>query len=159
MKKILVAAALGLGVAAVPAPGARPVAETITYETGPCFGRCPVYRVRVGSDGSGRFEGIRFTAVIGARAFRTTPAQYRAFVARLAPDRPVQGDRRFEPGSPLCHEVATDQGSVRIVWRGRAEQSLSVYFGCDMDTNRAMFDRLASAPAVLPIGDFIRRRR
>jgi hypothetical protein len=139
-------------------PPATPV-QTISYEAGPCFGGCPTYRFHINSNGSGIFEGIRFTAVTGTRPFHTTPAQYRAFEARLAADRPAQGERRFEPGSPLCRQVATDAPSVHIVWRGRIERRLSVYLGCDMAANRAMFERLVSAPLLLPIGDFIGRAR
>ena len=50
--------------------------ESIVYETGPCFGACPVYRLTVGRDGSALFEGRRFTAVTGERRFSVTPAQY-----------------------------------------------------------------------------------
>jgi hypothetical protein len=157
MKRIAPAFALALAAVALPAQaGPRQAAvETIAYETGPCFGRCPVYRVTVRSDGRGTFEGIRFTAFTGARPFRLTRAQYRAFAERLAPDRPAQGQRRYQPGTPLCRQAATDLPSVSIVWRGRGEQSLYVYYGCDRRQNGAMFDRLASAPALLPIGDFI----
>ena len=160
MKRI--AFALAFTAAALPADAATPrpgMVETISYETGPCFGRCPVYRVTVRSDGRGIFEGIRFTAFTGTRRFRLSRAQYRVFARRLAPDRPAQGERRYQPGTPLCRQAATDLPSVGITWRGRGEQSLYVYYGCDRTQNQAMFDRLASAPALLPIGDFIEPRR
>ncbi|MBV9884391.1 MAG: hypothetical protein JO276_15385 [Sphingomonadaceae bacterium] len=158
MKRIAPALALVLAAAALPAQAAPARAgpvETISYETGPCFGRCPVYRVTVRSDGRGSFEGIRFTAFTGTRPFRLTRAQYLAFARRLAPDRPAQGERHYQPGTPLCRQAATDLPSVSIVWRGRGAQSLYVYYGCDRRQNGAMFDRLSSAPALLPIGDFI----
>ena len=63
--------------------------ETIVFETGPCFGACPVYRVTVNSDGSGTFEGRRFTAVDRHARLPVTPAQYRAFARQLAPLRPA----------------------------------------------------------------------
>ena len=75
------------------APAAAPV-ETITFETGPCFGACPVYRLVLNSDGGGTFEGRRFTGVAGMRPIRVTPAQYRAFAAELAPLRPARGNVR-----------------------------------------------------------------
>lgn len=136
--------------------GDRPL-RSISYAAGPCFGACPVFRVTVNSDGTGVFDGGRFAAVTGERRFMVTPAQFRAFAARLAPYRPATGERRYSGES--CRRMATDQDSVEIVWRGAAEQRLNVYYGCDMEANRAMFDRLRSAPNVLPIGDFIRARR
>ena len=69
-------------------PDGKPVpieGDSITYETGPCFGACPVYSVTVRPDGTGVFDGKRFTAVSGVRAFTLTKAQYDAFAARLAP--------------------------------------------------------------------------
>jgi hypothetical protein len=56
--------------------------------------------------------------------------------------------------------MATDQSSVDVRWRGPGgEQELDVYFGCDMDANRAMIDRLVRVPALLPIRDYIGARR
>jgi hypothetical protein len=143
--------------ATTPAAAADSQLRSISYQTGPCLGSCPVYRVTVNADGSGLFEGRRFTAVAGARRFRLTRAQFRAFAAWLAPDRPARGERHYVDDS--CHEMATDQSSVEIIWRGAAEQKLDVYYGCDMETNRVMFDRLVHAPSLLPIRDFIRPAR
>src|SRR3954452_7862857 len=142
-------ALVALALAALPARAPAPAAETglrsISYQTGPCFGTCPVYRVTVYANGAGLFEGLRFTAVTGARRFRITRAHFRAFAARLAPDRPPTGERHYVGAA--CRQLATDQSSVEIIWRGATEQKLDVYYGCDMETNRAMFDRLAHAPS------------
>jgi hypothetical protein len=133
-------------------------AETIRFETGPCFGACPVYRVTVTGDGSGVFEGRRFTAVTGTRAFRATPAQYRAFARQLAPLRPARGSVRY--AGEACRSTATDLPSAEVTWRSRrGTRSLYFYYGCDMDRNRAVAERLDAAPRLLPIGDFIRAPR
>jgi len=140
--------------ATMPADAADRGLRSISYEAGPCFGACPAYRVIVYADGTGLFEGRRFTAVSGERSFTVTPAQFRAFAAGLAPDRPAQGERRYAGES--CRRMATDQDSLEIVWRGTGEQRLNVYYGCDMERNRAMFERLRAAPRLLPIEAFIR---
>jgi hypothetical protein len=151
-----------LALAALPA--CATVAEdggvpSISFETGPCFGACPVYKVTVNADGTGLFEGRRFTAVTGERYFTVTPGQYRAFVAQLAPLRPASGDRRYS-GPPLCRQMATDLPSAEVTWRLReGEQHLYFYYGCDMARNRAIVARLDTAPRLLPIGDFIRPAR
>jgi len=153
-------ALLALALAALPATAAPPSTpvQTISFETGPCFGACPVYRLHVNSDGSGTFEGLRFTAFTGTRAFRATPAQYRAFARRLEPLRPARGTIRYD--GEACHAIATDQPSAQVTWRSRrGTQSLHFYYGCDMERNRAIAQRLTEAPALLPIGDFIRPRR
>ena len=137
----------------------RPVAlesETIRYETGACFGACPVYTVTIAPDGRGTFEGQRFTAVTGTRSFQASPEAYRLFAAKLAPYRP-QGERQLRAGQPGCARLATDQPSVDVRWTGggAAPSHLNAYFGCDMEQNAAMFRALADAPRALPIGGFI----
>jgi hypothetical protein len=148
--------ALAAPAAAAPRP-ATPV-QTIVFETGPCFGTCPVYRVTVNGNGSGIFEGRRFTAVTGTRAFRLTPGQYQAFARHLAPLRPARGSVRF--AGEACRSMATDLPSAEVTWRDRrGPQSLYFYFGCDMAKNRAIAARLNAAPGLLPIAHFIRLPR
>ena len=129
--------------------------ESVSYETGPCFGACPVYRVAVNRDGTGLFEGRRFTAVTGERRFTLTPDQFRAFVGQLEPLRPASGVMRYS--GDVCGAMATDMPSVDVRWRsaGGAEQHLYFYYGCDMERNRAIAERLRSAPDLLPIRDLI----
>ena len=154
-------ARLGLsGCALVDAsPGGRPIAldsGTIRYETAPCFGTCPVYAVTLTPDGKGIFEGKRFTAVTGIRAFRITPAAYQAFAARLAPYRPAGNEMLYQPGTPNCGNAPSDMPSVDIVWTESSggRQHLNVYDGCGSQTMR---DALRAAPGDLPIRPFIGR--
>lgn len=142
-------------------PAPMPIeSDSITYETGPCFGACPVYSVTVRPDGSGVFNGIRFTEVSGERAFQLTPAQYETFAAALAPYRPESGERRYEPGKPGCEMAATDMPSASIRWTRAIgdSQALHYYFGCDMDRNEAISQALGHAPELLPIEDLIGER-
>jgi len=129
--------------------------ESITYETGPCFGACPVYTVTVNRDGTGLFEGRRFTAVSGERRFTLAPAQFDAFARQLEPLRPASGEQRYS--GEMCGVMATDLPSADVRWRssGGAEQHLYFYFGCDMERNRIIADRLRAAPDLLPIGALI----
>jgi hypothetical protein len=153
----LIALALSALPASASAAPATPV-RTISFETGACFGRCPVYRFHINSDGGGVFEGIRFTAFTGSRPFRATHAQYRAFARRLEPVRPARGSVRYE--GRACRSMATDLPSAEIIWRSpRGTQSLYFYYGCDMQRNRALAERLSAALGLLPIGDFIRPSR
>lgn len=154
------AAIMMAGCATVPRPGA-PVAiesESISYETAPCFGTCPVYRVTMLPDGSGVFEGIRFTAVTGTRAFRPGADAYRRFFAALAPYRPV-GERLIQPGTPDCGNAPTDMPGVDVRWSevSGASHHLNFYYGC-RQANPAMAEALRAAPQLLPIADFIGKR-
>jgi hypothetical protein len=131
--------------------------EAIAYETGPCFGACPVYRVTVRPDGSGTFEGRRFTSVTGERQFRLTPDQYRAFAAHLAPLRPREGSVRLS--GEACSTMATDLPSAEVTWFSEIgnSQSYYLYYGCDMDRHAADRERLERAPSLLPIAALIGR--
>ena len=152
---ILLAAAAAM-LPAAPAAAQRSTAGSITFETGPCFGFCPIYRVTVRADGTGTYEGIRHVAVRGQRRFRLSPAQYRAFARHLEPIRPARGSIRYSTDAALCGRVMTDMPSAEVIWqRGRTRQSLYFYYGCQRQ--RPIGERLQHAPALLPIGAWIAR--
>lgn len=152
---ILGAALAAGGCTTVPDAPIAIESDSISYSAGPCFGTCPMYTVSIRPDGSGTFEGRRFTAVTGTRSFRATPAQYRAFAAHLAPLRPAEGAVRLS--GEACASQATDLPSAEVTWFSQIGNSQSYYldFGCDMERNRAARDRLQAAPALLPIADLI----
>lgn len=136
--------------AAQPVPAAAQV-TSISYETTACFGYCPIYRVTVSADGSGLFEGRRFSAFQGQRRFRITPAQFRAFAARLGPARPARGDIVYDRGTS-CQGAGpppTDHPSIIVTWvEPRRRQTLHFYTGCrNPDIRRA----LDEARSLLPI--------
>jgi hypothetical protein len=140
------------------APRPMPVeGDSITYETGPCFGRCPVYSITIRPDGHGTFLGKSNTAVRGERSFSAGPGGYAAFAEALRPYRPESGERRYSHGEKGCEQVATDLPSVSIRWTRAIgdSQSLYYYFGCNMTRNAAMADALGGAPDVLRIDHLI----
>lgn len=157
---------VGLALAGCARTGERPggpvaiEADSIRYETGPCFGACPVYSVTVRPDGTGVFNGIRFTEVSGERSFKLTREQYATFAASLQPYRPETGERRIDPGSPDCKLAATDHPSVDVTWTRAIgdSQKFHFYYGCHDAQNRAIADTLGNAPEVLPIQELIGAR-
>ncbi len=130
--------------------------ESITYQTGACFGTCPVYTVTVHSNGSGLFVGQHHTTVTGNQAFTVTPAQYAQFVNHLAPIRPASGTVRYD-SVPPCTAMSTDSPSVDVKWNGTngQQQELYYYYGCHSPNGAAMAQRLTQAPNLLPIGSYI----
>lgn len=162
---------LGLGVVALALAGCIPASrapqgpmpiegDSITYETGPCFGRCPVYSVSVRPDGTGVFEGKRFTAVTGTRSFTLSRAQYDAFAVRLAPYRPASGQVRYASDNPLCVGFATDMPSVDVTWTRAIgdSQNLHYNFGCRLANDAPIADALGGATEILPIEALIGER-
>lgn len=161
MKLVMTIAALALLAGCATTGTAEPpqAAETIHYETGPCFGACPVYAVTVSSDGTGTFEGKRFTAATGEQAFTLTPAQFADFRERLAPYRPAEGEHRIASGDPDCGAMMTDQPSAAVTWSGgdAPPASLSLYYGCTAPELGAMKAALRSALEALPIAAYVGR--
>ena len=149
MKRIVLipVAALAAGIAS---PATAQV-TSVSYETTPCFGFCPIYRVTVNADGSGLFEGRRHSQVQGERRFRITRAQFRAFVARLAPARPPRGDISYDDAT-RCQGAGrppTDHPSIIVTWtEGRRQQTLRFYTGCRNESVRRALDE---ARRLLPI--------
>jgi hypothetical protein len=131
--------------------------RSITYETGPCFGTCPVYTVTVNSDGIGLFVGTRHTTVTGNRSFTVTPAQYAQYVNHLAPVRPASGIVRRDAPPNCTGPMTTDLPSTDVKWTGAdgQQQELYVYHGCRFADSVAVIQRLQDAPGLLPIGSFI----
>lgn len=158
---LLGAAALLGGCAIIPHP--QGVAEhqptelkSIAYEAGPCSTLCPVYRVTVGADGKGLFEGVRNTAAAGRHYFAVSAEAFSAFAAALAPVRPKEGLSPYDSRRG-CETKAEGFPSVRISWRGRSgpRQNLLYDFGCNAERNREVSDRVGQAPSLLPIGALI----
>jgi hypothetical protein len=157
MMVVMLAASGCARVGKEPAAGV-PVAiegDSIRYATGPCYGTCPVYKVTIRPDGTGTFEGERFTAVTGTREFRMSPDAYRRFAASLEPYRP-DGERIVEMGSPDCGPAPTDMPSVDVGWTQASGGSghLRFYYGC-RTKNAEMAKALRDAPALLPIAALI----
>jgi hypothetical protein len=154
------AAALLAGCATTtPAVPSTPPAE-ITYETGPCFGACPVYSVTVGNSGRpGVFDGKRFTKVTGTREFALQPADFNRFAVALA-DARAADQRAYEQGGANCKAMVTDMPSVSVTFRegSAAPRTFRFYYGCRDPQNAKLAEALRRAPELLPIAAFIGKR-
>ncbi len=157
MAAAMLAMAMTAGCATVSGDPQSSLPAAITYQTTPCFGFCPTYRVTIHADGTGTFVGEGHTAVNGKQPFSVTPAQYAEFARRLAPLRPASGEVRYDHGT--CEVIATDMQTIVVGWTGEdgVSQSLSYDLGCEREKNRAMIERLRSAPDALLIEHLIHR--
>ena len=137
-----------------------PVPVEITYETGPCFGTCPVYSVTVTNSGAPAiFDGKRFTAVAGRREVPVADRQFAAFYDAIA-DARAADPKAYEQGGANCRQVVTDMPSVAITVReGTAEpRTFRFYYGCRDPQNAKLAADLRRAPTLLPIADLIGKR-
>lgn len=151
---LLVGAAL-TGCTTTPLPDGSDLPTAISYNTGSCFGPCPIYVVTVRADGTATWEGKENVAFKGVRQFNVSDEQYRAFARKLSTVRP-KGTRAIVPGSPDCGPIATDQSTARIWWEGASgTDALTYHYGCTRSANRQMVESIRTAPALLPIQEFI----
>lgn len=134
----------------------RPAAiETISYEVGPCFGFCPVYKAAVSSDGRVVFDGERHTAVLGSRSTRIGVEAYGAFARALATYRPASG----ATATTTCDARMSDQQHYRIVWTAAdgTRSTLEHDRGCRSARNDALNAILQGAPERLGLAGFTRQ--
>ncbi len=78
-----------------------------------CFGKCPLYSVRVMTDGAVTFEGERFVAVTGTSTAQLDPAALGTLVARLE----ASGFERWKPAY-TTREV-TDLATVELRFKDK----------------------------------------
>lgn len=128
--------------------------QSVDFETTPCFGSCPVFKVRLFSDGKGEYEGGRFVAQKGKHEFTATPEQVEAFFARVAKFRP-KGEATYDMGH--CAVPAhTDASSINVTWRGPAgEDALHWNLGCRDPKLSAIQPDLREAWKELPLDDLV----
>lgn len=151
----LLAGAALAGCATTPLPDGSELPTAISYNTGSCFGPCPIYVVTVRADGTATWEGKENVAFKGVRQFSVSDEQYRAFARKLSTVRP-KGTREIVPGSPDCGPLATDQSTARITWEGvSAADALTFHYGCHHSANRKTAETIRTAPSLLPIQEFI----
>ncbi len=147
----LVAAVLIAGCAPVEAGGSSGADNSsISFETGACFGTCPVFSFTIDADGNGVFNGKRFVEKEGEHRFRASPAELAAFRARLARFRP-DGEVRYD-WENCSGPVMSDMPSLSIQWRDAdGEDSLFWYQGCREKKLSDAKPDLASAWKELPL--------
>lgn len=148
---------LGIAVAALAGVSANASAPVlgkpdIEYETFACLGHCAVYKIQLWKNGQGVFTGVRDTVITGDAKFVINEEQYSAFAGTLERYRP-KSDIIYDgrAGGP-CEQMATDQQSIQVTWRGGGNTRKLYYnFGCDREKHAAMSAALANAPKMLPV--------
>jgi hypothetical protein len=105
-------------------PNAKPAADTgagadtslvVALERGPCFGRCPEYRVELYESGRVSFNGARNVVVSGPAAGIATASAVRDLAQLISTSGFATFDTAYAPGSPGCGQYATDLPSI-ILW-------------------------------------------
>ena len=110
---------------------ARPRAKVITLERGQCFGTCPVYKLTIYSDGTVRYQGIRYVKNLGSASARISRARLRELVLEFQNIYYFNLPDSFTPGNKQCSEYVTDMPSATtsLMWQGRSK-TIHHYHGC-----------------------------
>ncbi len=104
---------------------------SITLERGPCYGTCPVYKLRITSAGIVEYEGLRFVARMG----KVTDTLPRDSVTALAAAFDSAGYSamadRYVDGEPACGALHTDAPTIitSITIQGKTKR-VEHYRGC-----------------------------
>jgi hypothetical protein len=80
-----------------------------SLERGPCFGRCPMYKVELYGDGKIRYEGIRFVTDSGKRESSTTTAEVQKYLRAVNATQFASADSAYTmENKTACGNFSTD---------------------------------------------------
>lgn len=80
-----------------------------SLERGPCFGRCPVYKVELYGDGKIRYEGMRFVADTGKREGSTSAAEVQKYLRAVSATQFASADSSYTmENKAACGNFSTD---------------------------------------------------
>lgn len=154
MRSIAILAAVLLAGCTTTSGADRPAPQSVSFETTPCFGSCPVFSMTIDANGKGTYEGGRFVKVKGRHEFTASPEQVRAFFERIGAFRP-QGEKHYDYGNcPVA--VSTDSPSVNVTWNSAGgADALYWYLGCRVESLNAIEPDLYNAWKELPLDDLV----
>ncbi len=119
----------------------KPTFDLVVMHRSACYGPCPVYAVRIGSDGTVVFEGEQDVSALGQRK-RTVAVSALIQLSNAiekASFSSLKEQYRFGPDG--CTEWATDNPSVDIiVTAGKSQHHVSYYYGCTISVGQAIDD-------------------
>lgn len=103
----------------------------ITLERTACFGACPIYEVRITSDGAVTFNGREYTKTKGMATGQISSSDFRRLVSEFESLDYFSLPDRFAPGTPVCPRMVTDMPSANTSLRLNGKtKSVSHYRGC-----------------------------
>ncbi|MGV3708987.1 MAG: DUF6438 domain-containing protein [Gemmatimonas sp.] len=80
-----------------------------SLERGPCFGRCPVYKVELYGDGRVRYEGMRFVKDTGKREGATSTAEVQKYLRAVSATQFASADSAYTmENKSACGNFSTD---------------------------------------------------
>ena len=120
------------GSTGAPGPPAPTADDRLEMSRGPCFGACPIYRVRVTGDGRVSWTGERFVQATGAKSATIPIADVAALFAYADSVGFFGMPADITPANEsACGGAWTDMPDavVTIEWAGRAH-TVRHYHGC-----------------------------
>jgi hypothetical protein len=105
--------------------------DWISLERTPCFGKCPVYSIRIGSDGTVLYDGMMHVTEMGDRV-ATVTAEELAFLNAAVRTAKFQAfNSTYASRRDGCKDVGTDAPGLKITIRqNSSEKSVFYSAGC-----------------------------
>jgi len=106
-------------------------AEAISLERTACFGRCPVYRIRVTPAGAVTYEGRANVRLMGSATAEISPDSVASLLRELEQAGYFTFSDRYVVSEPTCRRYTTDSPSAvsSATFRGRTKRIQHDY-GC-----------------------------
>jgi hypothetical protein len=124
---VLLTIAIGWANAQVPAN----TFEWISLERTQCYGSCPVYSVRIGSDGAISYDGKMYVTEKGKRAASASADELSFLQAAVQIAKFQAMNSTYASERDGCQPVPTDSPGLKITIRqDLSEKSVFYYFGC-----------------------------
>ena len=108
--------------------------DSVAMQRSGCLGRCPIYQLKISSDGRVTFQGEKHVAYVG----RHTGSARASDLARL--DQALKSvefftlRRQYHSGEDGCTTWSTDSPTVEIrVAAGGKEHEVNYYYGCEVE--------------------------
>lgn len=108
--------------------------DSVAMQRSGCLGRCPIYQLKISSDGRVRFQGEKYVAYVGTH----TGSARASDLARL--DQALKAvdffslRRQYYYWEDGCTAWATDSSTVEIrVVAGGKEHEVNYYYGCEVE--------------------------
>ena len=129
LMSLLLLALGGVSVASARQP--RRSMPVITLERTVCFGSCPIYKLAIFSDGTVRYEGIKYVKRVGKARGRISRRQLDQLIENFTKLDYFNLDDSYTPGNKGCPQVATDMPSAitSLTWHGKCK-TINHYHGC-----------------------------
>src|SRR5262245_9253954 len=114
---------------------------SLTLKRTGCLGRCPIYELKIQSNGNVVFEGIQNTQVKGTAKSNLSKEKISQIIAEINKAKFFSLKNSYAKGSENCPSLITDSSTVTIsIELNRKRKTVTHYLGCIQNVNGDPFE-------------------